>query len=84
MKRQPKLYSLTALQDYLKKVETVTDMEIIEGCLLDNYILWHGEDIIEIFEEVATTCWTSGYARHIYRKGLPKKWLAILEENEEY
>lgn len=74
-----RLYSASAVENYLEKNNLFID-DIIEGCLLDTYILYHADNCIEVFEAIATGAWSSAYARHIYRKGLPERFTKALEE----
>ena len=69
--------------DYVKDFND-TPMDIIEGTLIDTYIIYHSENLIEVFEETYETSQSSVYVRHIYRKGLPKRFTKALEEQEEY
>lgn len=82
MARNTRLYGLAPVENYIRECDTVADMDVIEGGLLDTYVLYHDCGIIEIFEEVYLNEWSSAYARHIYRKGLPKRWVNALEAIE--
>lgn len=79
MARNTRLYGLEPVTKYIRECDTVADMDVIEGCLLDTYILYHECGVIEIFEETYLNEWSSAYTRHIYRKGLPKRWVNALE-----
>lgn len=73
-------YGLDTVEEYMDKNGYWNIAETIEGCLLDNIIIWHDGGIVEVFEEEYLNEWSSCYIRHIYRKGLPKKWERALEE----
>lgn len=80
MGRNVNRYGLDTVEEYMDKNGYWDIAEVIEGVLLDNIIIWHDSGIVEVFEEVYQNCWSSAYIRHIYRKGLPKKWERALEE----
>jgi hypothetical protein len=82
MARNTKLYGLDTVEEYIRKCETICDMDILDGCLIDTYILYHDSGVIEVFEETYLNEWSSAYVRHIYRKGLPKRFIEALEEQE--
>lgn len=85
MARNTKLYGLKAVEDYIDKnydFENIVDIDVLEGGLIDTYILYHGCGIVEVFEETYLNEWSSAYVRHIYRKGLPKRFVEALEERE--
>ena len=79
MARNTKTYSFEAVNHYMENCTTIIDISVIEGCLLDTFILYHENGIEEVFEETYLNEWSSGYARHIYRKGLPKRFVTALE-----
>ena len=74
-----KLYSLSAVDEYIEKYNLIVD-DIIEGCLLDTLIIYHDNGITEIFEETYLNCWSSAYTRHIYKKGMPERFQDALNE----
>lgn len=76
-----RIYTATAVDKYLNDNGLFVD-EIIDGCLLDTLIIYHDNGITEIFEETYINEWSSGYARHIYRKGMPKRFIEALEKQE--
>ena len=78
MARNTIRYGLDAVNNYINKLP-YAEMEIIEGCLLDTLVVYH-DGIIEVFEEKYLNEWSSCYIRHIYRKGLPKRFVEALEE----
>lgn len=82
MKRK-KRYGYHTVMAY---IEDLVDpcIDIIEGSLLDTYIIYHSEDLIEVFEETYVNAWSSDYTRHIYKKGLPARFIKALEEQEAY
>lgn len=85
-KRQPRLYDPAAVDEYIAKALNsgdVYDEDVIPGGLIDTYILYYYGDIIEVFEETYINCYSSAYKRHIYRKGLPKRYIEELERLEE-
>lgn len=67
-----KLYSRDSVERYITKNRLWDSVEIIEGCLIDSYVIYH-ESVIETFEESYINEWSSGLERHIYREGLPKR-----------
>lgn len=80
MGRNVNRYGLDTVEEYMDKNGYWNIAEVIEGCLLDNIIIWHDNGIVEVFEEQYLNGWSSCYIRHIYRKGLPKKWALALNE----
>lgn len=80
MAKNTKLYSMEAVDNYMESCGLWDIAEVIEGCLLDNIIIWHDGGIVEVFEEQYLNCWSSAYVRHVYRKGLPARWERALEE----
>ena len=79
MAKNIKRYTLEAVNNYMAGLGEIA-LDVIEGCLLDNYIIYHDGGIIEVFEEKYLNEWSSCYIRHIYRKGLPKRFVDMLEE----
>lgn len=79
MAKNTRFYSLDTVDSYISNCETITGIDVLEGSLIDTYILYHDFGVIEVFEETYLNCWSSAYARHIYRKGLPKRFTAALE-----
>lgn len=71
-----KLYSLEAVERYIENNDLMVD-EIIDGVLLDTLIIYHGGDVVEVFEETYLNCWSSAYTRHVYKKGLPKRFKGV-------
>lgn len=82
MARNTKLYGLNTVEEYIRKCDTVYGIDMLQGCLIDTYILYHDCGVIEVFEEKYLNEWSSAYIRHIYRKGLPKRFVNALEEQE--
>lgn len=82
MARNTRLYGLDTVEEYIRKCDTVYGIDILQGCLIDTYILYHENGVIEVFEEKYLNEWSSAYIRHIYRKGLPKRFTEALEEQE--
>ena len=82
MARNTRLYGLDTVEEYIRNCETIADMEVIEGALIDTYILYHDFGVVEVFEDKYLNEWSSAYIRHIYRKGLPKRFIEALEEQE--
>ena len=74
-----RIYTAAAVEKYLSDNDLFID-DIIDGCLLDTLIIYHDNGITEIFEEIALNEWSSGYARHIYRKGMPGRFTEALEK----
>lgn len=75
-----KIYDYKVVEDYISKIDMWESTEIIEGVLVDTYIIFHPNNVVEVFEETYLNCWSSGLTRHIYKNGLPKKWAVALEE----
>lgn len=75
--RRQKLYDVKAVWEYIKQFEY---MDVIEGSLIDTYILYHDNGVIEVWEETYLNEWSSAYIRHIYKAGLPEKFINALEE----
>ena len=80
--RKQKLYGLEAVVSYTHTIPADTLIEWIEGCLLDTMIIYHRDDLIEVFEETYLNEWSSAYVRHIYKKGLPARFIDALEAQE--
>ena len=84
-----RLYSLSAVENYIRTLENV-DITCLEGCLLDTFFINHG-NAIEWLEVVPLNEWSSAYKRHVYKKRVPKKCIKgllaeldeCLEENEK-
>jgi len=83
MAKNTRLYGLDTVDNYIENCGTICDMETIYGGLIDTYILYHECGVIEVFEETYLNEWSSAYVRHIYRKGLPKRFKQALEEQEQ-
>ena len=81
-KRYQKKYAPEAVWQYVNQINA--EMDILQGCLIDTYILYHDGGVIEVWEEKALNEWSSAYVRHIYRKGLPARFIEALEEQERY
>ena len=81
MARNTKRYTLEAVNNYMSTLEAI-NLDVIEGCLIDTYIIYHDCGIVEVFEEKYLNEWSSCYIRHIYRKGLPKRFVDMLEEQD--
>lgn len=79
--RRQKLYDPKAVWDYIRTVGE-TDLDVIEGSLIDTYILYHDGGVTEVWEETYLNEWSSAYIRHIYRKGLPARFIEALEAQE--
>ena len=79
MARNKKHYSLTTVDNYITNNNLWENTDIITGSLIDTYIIYHGF-CIEVFEETYVNPWASDYVRHIYRKGLPQRFLTQLDE----
>lgn len=77
--RKQKLYTLEAVNNYMSMLGEMA-LDVIEGCLLDTYVIYHDGGVVEVFEETALNEWNSAYVRHIYRKGLPKRFVDALAE----
>lgn len=82
MARNTKRYSYDSVAHYMENCDTVIDVDIIDGCLLDTFIVYHDSGVIEVFEEAYLNEWSSAYARHIYRAGLPSRFVTAL--NNQY
>ena len=81
MSRNRKVYKPSVVWDYIAGLcEEGEAIDTIEGVLTDSYIVYHSPEFIEVWEEVALNEWSSGYHRHVYRKGLPRKWVEAIEE----
>ena len=81
MGRNVNRYGLDTVEDYIRNCKTICDIDVIRGCLIDTYICYHDFDVIEVFEETYLNEWSSCYVRHIYRKGLPKRFRDMLAMN---
>lgn len=77
-----RIYTAAAVDKYLNDNGLFVD-DIIDGCLLDTLIIYHDNGIIEIFEETYLNTWSSGYTRHIYRKGMPQRFIKAMEKQEQ-
>lgn len=80
MAKNRRLYSMDTVDNYMESCGLWDIAEVIEGCLLDNIIIWHDGGVVEVFEEQYLNCWSSAYVRHVYHKGLPARWERALEE----
>lgn len=80
MGRNSKRYGLSTVEEYVRDCPTICGIDVIEGCLIDTLILYHDFGAIEVFEETYLNEWSSAYVRHIYRKGLPKRFEDALSE----
>ena len=80
MAKNSKVYAYDTVNRYMENCDTIIDIDVIAGCLLDTFILYHESGVEEVFEEAYLNEWSSGYVRHIYRKGLPKRFQVALEE----
>lgn len=81
MGRNKKLYSPEAVYEYIERAANEGAMiDALPGSLIDTYILEHAGGVFEIWEETYLNCWSSAYTRHIYKKGLPARWQAALDE----
>lgn len=81
MKKLKKLYSLAAVETYINSLADSADIDIIPGALIDTYVIHHDNGTTEIFEETYLNCWSSAYARHIYKKRIPNRFINALNEN---
>ena len=84
MARNKRIYDPMAVYEY---INTITDdhpemLDIIEGSLIDTYILYHDGGVTEVWEETYFNEWSSAYVRHIYRAGLPARFTEALESQE--
>lgn len=80
-----KLYGLETVNKYINSIIDSVDIDVITGSLIDTYIIYHFDaNIIEVFEEKYINCWSSAYIRHIYKKGLPKRFIQALEKQYQY
>ena len=79
-----KLYDDKAVEEYITKQDLWECTEIVQGSLVDNYFIFHDNNVIEVFEERYLNAWASALARHIYRKGLPKRIQALYDEYKAY
>lgn len=82
MARNTRRYGWDTVNRYIRECDTITGIDTIEGCLIDTYILYHECGVIEVFEETYLNEWSSAYVRHIYRKGLPRRFRDALEREE--
>lgn len=77
--KNEKRYTLEAVQAYLEKLmQEGAVIDEVNGSLFDHYVVYHPQ-AVEVLQEVYINPWCSAYARHIYRKALPKDFLVILE-----
>ena len=83
MKQNRKKYEPQSVWDYIEQIADKVSIDIIEGSLIDTYILYHAENLIEVFEETYQNCWSSVYIRHIYKK-LPARFEKALEDQNAY
>ena len=85
MAKNTRKYDPQAVWDY---INTITGgdhpemIDVIEGTLIDTYILYHDGGITEVWEETYLNEWSGAYVRHIYRKGLPARFIEALEAQE--
>lgn len=84
MARNINKYGHDTVDEYISRCNTITGIDVIEGSLLDTYILYHECGITEVFEEVYLNEWSSAYIRHIYRKRLPKRFTEALRSQEAW
>ena len=82
MARNTRIYGPEAVEKYITEQGLWDSLEIITGCLLDTYIIYHGNNVIEVLEEKYLNEWSSAYIRHIYRKGLPARFEQALREQD--
>lgn len=82
MAKNTRKYSYETVAHYMGNCATIIDVDIIDGCLLDTLVAYHDNGIVEVFEETYLNEWSSAYARHIYRKGLPSRFITAL--NNQY
>lgn len=80
--RKQKLYDPASVMEYVNTV--CADLDVIEGSLIDTYILYHDGGITEVWEETYLNEWSSAYVRHIYKAGLPARFVRMIEEQERY
>lgn len=66
-------YTYKVVEDYITNYDLWENTEVIEGSLLDNYVIYHANGITEVFEEIYLNEWGSALIRHIYRKHIPKR-----------
>ncbi len=78
-----KTYRPRDVWEYMDEGNKWNYSEVIEGVLIDTIIVYHSDDCIEVWEDTYINPWCSEYTRHIYRKGLPKRWQKALEEEYE-
>lgn len=67
-------YSLGQVESYMSMCRGIEHVDVIEGALLDTYIIHHECGVTEVFEVVCRNEWSSAYVRHIYRKRVPKRF----------
>lgn len=81
--KNTKFYAYSAVMGYVNNfVDGGGEIDILEGCLLDTYILYHDSGVIEVWEEAYVNEWNSAYVRHIYRSGkLPSRFEVALWED---
>ena len=74
--KNEKRYTLEAVQAYLEKLmQEGAVIDEVNGSLFDHYVVYHPQ-AVEVLQEVYINPWCSAYARHIYRKALPKDFAA--------
>lgn len=81
MKRQQTLYGYDTVTNYINRLKKDNpNLEIVEiyGSLVDEFYINHGH-CLEVFEEVYISERSSGLARHVYRKRVPERIRARLE-----
>lgn len=80
MKKHQKKYDPKSVWEYVNQINA--EMDILEGSLIDTYILYHDGGVIEVWEETYLNEWSSAYIRHIYKAGLPARFEEALEAQE--
>ena len=83
--KKMRLYSLSAIDNYLSTLDEKVEIIEIPGCLIDNYIIFHSF-CVEIIKEKALNEWQSASERHIFQKRVPKKykeWLSAIIADDE-
>lgn len=66
-----KTYSYSAVENYVSECwNDGADVYRIDGVLVDGYIIFHG-GAVEFFRETVINSWTSGLARHVFKKRIP-------------
>lgn len=68
-----KTYSYSAVENYVSECwNDGADVYRIDGVLLDGHIIFHGGGAVEFFRETAINSWSSGLARHVFKKRVDK------------